>query len=420
MNAIINANGAAVQRLYHFWEARVMNARRTEQTYYFFLPDEEAVRQEVKLLDAGSHVLWIKERHHARWQREIFSRDYKLTFLQTMQYHTDIGASPGTALMRVILNEQNPRKRIDLEPALQIYKSGGTFSEAIEAIDIFDKPIIAMLKAGETSGLDQAIKDAIELLESREGVLVSFLTVLGRVTRDLLLAVVSVFSVQYFWFPHLEKSAPQTGDPLKIAEYNEAIQNGYFYNSILVWIAVVVCSLFVAGILAMVVSRKARDEVSEAMIKLPVVRSMVYDNLLSDSFLLLSRMVGAKVNIPLMNAVLILASVAPISPIRKIWMRINDRLGSGETFPRAIFEQKILRNHETMSLDAYSSNDHLSKILMAMSKDRRKAAEKSTNRFKSVVTYITFAYIGASIMVALMVMRVQDLATAIGFESLMK
>lgn len=410
--------GKGIERIYHFWETRVMTSSRTEVTYYFFLPDHAAVRHEVKRLDEGSHVLSIREKRHARWQREYFSREYKKSFLQSMLLHIDVDASPGTALQRVIESERNPRKRIDLEPALQILKGGGTFSDAIEAVDIFDKPIIAMLKAGETSGLKTAVLDSIELLHSREGVLSTFLSVLWRLMRDILLALTSVFGVQFFVFPYLEKSAPQGGDPVKLKQYADAIHDGYFYNGILVWIALVIGTAFLVSLIAMLISKSVRDRASESLIRVPIVRSMILDSLLSDSFLLLSRMLT--VDITQINAINILAAVAPMAAVRRLWENIRASIGNGDSFARAIRDQRVLREDETKVLNAYHNNEHLAKILLAMSKNRRIAAEKSTNRFKAVVTFATFTYIAASIAVVILVMRVQDMGTAIGFETLMK
>lgn len=406
----------AEQRHNRFWEVKVKYPGGEEATRFLFLPNARAVRKEIE--ESGAYILSIKEKVHSAWQREWFSRDYKINFLKSMLFHIDVGSSPGKALMLVIEAEKNPRKRIDLEPALQIIKRGGMFSDAIGSLTLFSRPIIAILQAGEFSGLKTAIADAIVLLQTRKGVIATLLGAISVLAIDLVVCFSTVVSMQFFALPMLEKTAPSGADAAKIEQYQATINQAYVYNGLLLAITVVVIAFFLMLFVLSISSKRGRDIVGDMVARMPLLRTMVFDSLISDSFLLLSRMLSSGVS--LTNSVLILASVAPLSSLKKIWESIYDSLSAGESVSKAFSESKVLIEAERMVLEAHQDNSQLVKILTALSEQRRESATYGSKQFQRVAWITALLYVLATVGISFMVLQIQDLGVSASFDTMMR
>jgi general secretion pathway protein F len=399
-----------------FWEVVGMTSTGEEFKKYLFLPNVGQVRKEIE--QSGSYIISIKEHTHSIWQKEWFSRDYKINFLKAMFFHVDVGSSPGRALMLVIEAEKNPRKRIELEPALQVLKRGGTFTDSIDVLGLFDRPIIAILQAGEFSGLNVAISDAITMLQTRKGVIKTLLQAVGILGIDLFVSFSSCVGVHYQVLPMMEKQIPTDASPEKIAHYKDIIESAYFYNGILMWISFVIILLFaVAGIFS-ASGQKGRDFVSDLLAKMPIFKRMIYDALLADSFMLMGRMLSSGVS--LMNCVKILESVAPLKSLVHFWNRIHASLGNGESVSKAFNDRNILVASEKMILESHQDKNQLAKIMLSLSEQRLSMSESGTKAFMKLVSAFALFYVLATVGIALMVLKIQDFGISSSFESMTK
>lgn len=412
MTAAVRINGARHQN--RFWEVTVMT-KAGEDTRYLFLPDVNAVRREVER--SGGYVISIVEKRHSAWQKELFSRDYKINFLKAMLFRVEVGSSPGQALMLVIEAEKNPRKRIDLEPALQIIKRGGKFSDAVEALSLFSKPIIAILQAGEYSGLRSALVDAIDLLETRKGIIGTITSAIGILGIDLFFAFTTCISVQWWALPALEKNVPQGATPEKIEQYRASIDQAYFWNGLLTWSSIAILAAMLFALVLMAMSRRVREAGSDQIARMPLIRRMVYDALLSDAFLLMARMMSSGMS--LRNATLILGSVAPVKSLKQFWARIYDSLEAGESVAKAFNDKAVLKDAERMVFLAHQDTKQLVKIMATLSEHRKESSVAGSQHFMRVVSVIALGYILAAIGIAVMALKIQDLGLSASFDSLM-
>lgn len=94
------------------------------------------------------------------WQREYFPTGYKIAFLQAIELRLQAGESIGRALSAVIQAEPNPNKQRDMRPALEALDHGDTVATAMSRLGFFDSTSLAILRAGERSGMREAMAAA--------------------------------------------------------------------------------------------------------------------------------------------------------------------------------------------------------------------------------------------------------------------
>jgi type II secretory pathway component PulF len=403
------------RRQNRYWKVRVMGSAGPV-TKYLFLPSIESVRREVE--QNGAYVLTVHERAHAFWQREYFSPQYKINFLQSLSFHVDVGSSPGQALMLVIDAERNHSKRVEMEPAWQTIQRGGTFADAIDALGLFPRPIIAILQAGELSGLSVAIEDALTLLTNRSGIIAAFVAAVGFLGFDLFTCFSTCVSVQYSVLPAMAKNVPAGATPEKLEQYRQAIEQGFFFNGILLWLSVAFIAAFAGAALLAVSGQRGRDVVSDTMATVPLFRRMIYDALMADNFLLLARMLSSKVR--MMNAIRLLENVSPLQSLRVFWRSIHDSISAGASVGKAFSEQKTLLPYEVMILDAHGDEEQLAKIMLSLSTERSKRAKAGTASFIKIVNLITVFYMLAIVGIAIMILKIQDFGISTSFDSMTK
>lgn len=121
-----------------------------------------------------------------QWQREYFSQGYKLAFLKAMELRLRAGEAPGRALRAVILAEANPAKRRDMAPAIDALEQGETVSAAMDRLQFFDSTVMAILAAGERSGMADAIRLAAQHLGVRQAWLRQHALVLFLLANEFL------------------------------------------------------------------------------------------------------------------------------------------------------------------------------------------------------------------------------------------
>src|SRR5208337_5611410 len=123
---------------------------------------------------------------------------YKIRFLDAIKFHTDVGMSAEQALKIFIEGETHSRKRMEFEPALEVIRGGGTFTDALEHISVFDRVSIAMLRAGEKAAfIKQSIKLVVEHLENKQKIWTTFVGGVGLMSADITSAIMSLFLIQY-------------------------------------------------------------------------------------------------------------------------------------------------------------------------------------------------------------------------------
>ncbi|MFO0753547.1 MAG: type II secretion system F family protein [Thermodesulfovibrionales bacterium] len=369
----------------------------------FFLPDEGSVRSAI--WQQGGTPLTIRERTVARHQKPWvrIDREEKIRFLHAVSLHAETFA-PAKALMMTIESEQDTRKRLEYERALEVISAGGYFSEAITQLGMFDKAVSAILKEGEATGtLKEAILAAIDYLESRKKVWKEFAAAAAWLGIAGCPALRAVVGMQFGFRPWRHRRGGGGGGGAKM---KEAVSFAYVCNEILLAVAFVVLAvalLFVVG--TFVKKGTARDSVDRAFTKFPFLRSVALDGTFADSFFILGRML--KGGVDLVSALQTASEATAIPAAVRYWHTVRGRIFDGTMTHRA-FDSPLITDAERKVLGAHQNNTQLGAIFLSLAETRGYSCQRGLRRLVRMATLATVLYIAASAGTALYVSYIQN------------
>lgn len=390
-----------------FYRCVYFDEHRKKQSEDFFSDSVQEIRQQISRL--GGTVLSIKEKKHNWWEREFYSQTYKITFLKSMAMQIRAGSSPGQALSSVIQGESNSAKRVELNSALEmIEKQGRDFSDAIERIDIFDKSILSILKAGERTGMKKAIDAAIKYLVEVKNGYKQFMVSMIWIGIEFLMAASTPFSIQYYALPWIEQNSLNTKNLEDVAKFKADIETAYIINGIMMWGTVL---LVVGGVLLFILYRtqpSIRKSLDDFIVKIPVVGKFIIDGSLSQSFAIASTMLAAKVSF--FEVAESLAKMASSSVVRTYWSRVVKRLASTGSTGEALTADGILNKDEVQLLRFHEDSKQLSESLELIAENRSDSAKKNRVLMIGGGFALMMVYIGISMGTALWIYSIYDSA----------
>ena len=142
----------------------------------------------------------------AAWQREYFSPGYKIALLNAVDLRLSAGESPGRALRAVIQAEANPAKRRDMAPALEALEQGESVAQALAQLKFFDSTVMAILGAGERSGMSDAVHAATLHLGVKQAWLRQHALVIFLLANELLSALMAPVVLYHEILPWMRKN----------------------------------------------------------------------------------------------------------------------------------------------------------------------------------------------------------------------
>lgn len=390
------------------------NLKEFKQT--FFLPDERSVRDAIR--QNKGVPLCIREKKYKWWQREWVNKDYKIRFLRAIGFHTNAGLSPERALAIVVESESHTGKRVEIEPAFEVIKRGGCFSEAMEQIRMFDKSVIAILKSGEKGmHLKQAIKLAIDYMEEKKKMWKTFTGGLAFLSFDVFSAVSSVLGIQFVFIPWLKENGISAAAKQEEAQkFNDALNNLQLFNAAFLVITILFTLLSIIFIFCVFSknenARKLIDAVSN---RIPIVRSIVYDGLLADTFSIVGRMLKGHVQFDIATETA--ADSAPIHAVKKLWWEAKQRILFGDTIARAM-DSPLLTKGEKIELNAHQNSQQLGDIFLSMSEERNYFHKRGIKAGIYISLMAVILYAAAVSLIGLKALMIQNEGVMGSFNSM--
>lgn len=256
------------------------------QKQIVFSPAEMSIRKQI--IQKGGIPLSIKEKKKTILQHQIVRREYKIKFLRSILFNVNAGLSAGESLIRVIELEENSEMRRELEPALNILRQGGTFSDAIDQVRFFDRTTLTLLKVADRIGnYKESLQTAIDYLENKKTLWKSFSATLGWLSFDIFTAVSSVLLLKYKFFPWIQESG-LTGvgaDASQLEKFQNVLKKAMFATDFLLISTFVVVALLLTVILLIIFQRgKAYDILDNILVRLPIVKNVIYDGVIASTF----------------------------------------------------------------------------------------------------------------------------------------
>ncbi|MFD2274160.1 type II secretion system F family protein [Undibacterium arcticum] len=133
---------------------------------------------------------------------------YKEQFLRAIYFNCS--AMSAAKALEAVIESDTSSVRTQLNPALAIIKRGGSFMEAIEALNAFDESTLAILEAGERTGtLSEAINTAVEHLQSSATTAKLMIGMGTFAAIEVFMAVSSLLGNRYGMLPSMTKNIPE-------------------------------------------------------------------------------------------------------------------------------------------------------------------------------------------------------------------
>lgn len=387
-----------------FFSTEFLNSQGALVKQDFFRSDIPEVRREIEQM--GGQVVRIRYQKHAWWKREKVGLDYKVRFLRALLFHINNGQSPGKALSLVINSESNSAIRIEMNPALEVLRRGGSFSQALEYLHIFNRAAISILRAGEAVGeVGNAVESAVRYLQSKRESRAQAVAAVGLLGVDVTTALSAVFTLQFVALPWLEKNGLKDGKPEKLAEFQEAIASAYLINGTMMWVTIVICLILAAIAVLMVFgSPKYRLLADRALQRMPVLKSLFVHSGIADTFGIVGVMVSGKVALD--KAINTAMSATLVPSVLDYWESVLRRVRNG-LLPSSAMHGGILMRAEALAIASHQNTDQLAAILLEISKEREALAKASIGKLIGATIWVAIVYTVAGFGIALYVLSVQ-------------
>lgn len=371
----------------------------------FFRADMTEVRQEIEGL--GGQPIRIRYQKHAWWKKEPVGLDYKVRFLRALSFHIKNGRSPGKALELIINSESNSAIRIELNPSLEVLRRGGSFSQALEYLNFYNRTVVSILRGGEAVGeVGNAVDAAVRYLQSKKDSSKQIMAAVGLLGVDVSVALSSVFTLQFVALPWLEKNGLKEAKPERMAEFQAALANAYVASGTMMWITVAVCTaLAVILLVGIFGNAKQRLIADKALLRIPVLKSLFVHNGVADTFGIVAVMVSGKVAL---NSAIKTAIGATIVPsVIEYWEIVMRRVLNG-MMPASALQGGLLMRAEELAVSSHQNTEQLAAVLLEISKEREILAKESTEKLIGATIWVAIVYTVAVFAVALYVLSVQS------------
>ena len=385
------------------WHARyaipARNGVRTEEAD-FYLPSATAVRRAI--VERGHVPIAVDPRVPAKveWW-DIKTTGWQIQLLRALRNQLE-HVAPNTALQRIAENESDRRRKIALTPVLRVLAAGGSFGDALRALNLFDRPVLAILTTGDQSGgLAETIDHAIAHLEEKAKQRRSMLMTLGWLVFDLVSIVSSVFGTQFWYLPYLRQSGIQSHDPAAIARFQHYLSLAEWVNGgLVVLCTAMMLAMIVAGAMFSYDRRWATTIIASCAVRLPVFSSYALHASMVDTSLMLSRLLRGRVALD--KAITIVAENTLETRVKAYWRACLDAIDKGSTPQRAL-ARPPWSSMERQHIMAIQKGSQLADLMPKLAQERtfKAAAARRNLVLIGVVFLMTVFGIGVAVSAGL-------------------
>jgi general secretion pathway protein F len=217
-----------------------------------------------------------------------------------------------------------------LNLAYLILDSGGSFLEAMDALDFFDQTTLAIMEAGEKTGtVSNAIDTAVAYYQARASTLKVLMGTAIFTSVEVGFSILSLIGNRVAVLPEIEKQISQDASPEKIASIKRGIAVAYAANDLMLLLSLagVVC-IFIALYGYLNGSQQFRKKVDDLILRIPTIKDVILHSAITNS---------AKVAVSLINGgVDLIASIAIAEKASRVprvveyWRGAVKRIEDGE------------------------------------------------------------------------------------------
>ena len=374
-----------------YWDIEYITNNSEIVRTKFFLSNIKQVREEVT---SRSGVLLSAEPVQRRWfHKELFSNDFKLSFIRGLNFHIDAGVSPGQSLALVVQTITNPRIKSQLSAATDVLNNGGSFSEGLTALGLFNDAVIGMLVAGEISNdIKSAIVACEDYLKSQGVWLKAWKGFIIWVSTEITSAIGGLQFMSDKFIPDLIKNTPASKNAADLESYKSALEFAQLACQSIFWLtnftlAAIVITYFVYRF----GNKPIQDKIEKYLLFVPGAKSLLIDDSLALTYSLLSQMFKSRVKFS--DALPLVLAHSKTPSVKEFWMTTKEKIDLGYSLANA-FDHRFVDSTEKIILNAHGDIKQLAVALGLMAKrrhDESNIGRSNAIKFYSIVMFIYMA-----------------------------
>jgi len=377
----------------HFRHTSIVVAVNTEQVVYE-VRRSGGIPIDVKAIKQGWSFL------------NPVSRDYKQQFMLAIFFNTQAGLSAGRALKLVIEAENGPlRQRLNY--AYLILDGGGSFLEAMAALDFFDSTTLAIMEAGEKTGtLSNAINTAVEYYQARAGTLKVLMGTAVFTAVEMAFSILSLIGNRLAVLPAIEKEISDNASPEKIAAIKSGIAVAYFANDLMLMISLALVGfVLVAGYGYANGTPAFRKKVDDIILKIPAIKDIVLHGAITNSCKVAVSLIRGGVD--LIASIAIAEKASRVPRVVSYWRDAVKRIQDGEDISNAL-AQAPMENSERTLIRSHTNRSQLARAYDVIAERRSSLAMRAAKKFQVFSFVATLAFALVAVLIALFVALIQS------------
>ncbi|MDD3030095.1 MAG: type II secretion system F family protein [Alphaproteobacteria bacterium] len=392
-------------KLFHAKYAQMRHGYVSIQEDDFYLPDQHAVRRHLR--SNGFFPVDIREQRQSllEWA-DVRSRGWQIQLLRALRFQ-GATASAGTALLNIIEGESDPKRRLAFLPTRTVLKGGGSFSEALKALRLFDAATMAIITAGERAGdLKGVIQHAIEHTEEKGKQTKVIITALSWLSFDIVNIVGTIWGAQFGFIPYLKNQGAKTSDAAAVEKFDHAIAVASRINMALL---VLVTTIVIGGMVFVALywfNRQQPDHyTSKILMKMPIMSSYLRNSSIKESCKLMQRLLNGKV--PLADALDIIIESVNEPSCRLYWTECKGRVMAGAEPSRALARWPLTKGEQDQ-VRTIQSVSQLAEVYAAIAEERGLMAKTDQRRLAISGVILMMVLAGATILTMVYLLVIQN------------
>ncbi|WP_432263143.1 type II secretion system F family protein [Cupriavidus sp. TMH.W2] len=383
-------------------------------TREYFAGSHREARREA-LLGGMSAVYDIRHIKEGIWSYEYLGRDYRLKLLNALRFQVDAGVPIAQAIQAIVEGETKPLRRARLARTLIVIRRGGTLADALDAVGLFDEHVIALIRAGEKTGLRHGVRAAIQHEEAKRSAWRQVLSALGVLSLELSTALSVPWTLHFFAIGFIRNSLNTTADKLRLKSFLSELDTIATVN--LVWMVMTygLAALLSAWALAFMVSPAVRERSWPYLRRFPLLGAYLRQASMANSTRIVSAMLMTGVRLG--ESVDAMGRTVTHGEVKRFWSSVATNLRNGHDSVRA-FRHEMLTASESLAIAAHQNSNQLGEILGAIADEREYRRKELAKGLMVMSVGVMITYMAISMALALWAYKLYDAGATFNLESL--
>jgi len=380
----------------------------------YFAVSAKAARREA-LHDGMVAVYDVAQLEESLWNYEYLGRDYRLKLLNALRFQVDAGVPIAQALQSIINSEEKPLRRARLARTLVVMQRGGSLADALNAVGLFDEHVIALIRAGEQTGLRHGVRAAIQHEEAKREGWRQVLAAVSVLSLELSTALSIPWSMHFYAIGFISNSLKNTADKAKLGAFLHELD--LITNANLAWMVLTYGLSLLLGCWALGFMAfpgiKARSW--RYLKHVPLLGAYLREASMSMSTKIAGVML--KTGIRLGETAAAMARTVNHGEVRELWQSVSDNLHNGHDAVQA-FRHDLLTSSESLAISAHQDAQQLGEILGAVADEREYKRKQLARKMMVVSIGGMVAYMAISMALALWAYSLYDRGATFNLDAL--